>query len=448
MRRNASILFGCLTTILVLLLGCGGRKTAAPQDGAAADPVAKSATDTSTLTTSPTVGIDMDNAFFQSLGTNGRACATCHDSRTGWSITPDLIRQRFSATNGTDPIFRTNDGAVSPDADVSTAADRHEAYRMLLRYGLIRVGLPVPATADFALAAVNDPYQFASQAELSLFRRPLPSTNLRYLSTVMVDGRESPAGRTIQLALFSQANDATTGHAQGVGLTTAQQAQIVAFETSIYSAQLCAQDVVELDADGALGGPDNLSLQQFSTGINDPANAGFNPQVFQLFGAWLSQGGLRASIARGEQIFNARTFTIQGVAGLNDVIGQPQVQGTCSGCHNTPNVGNHSTASFFNIGTAELALQNQDFPAYTFRDSATGQTQKTTDPGRALITGLWADIGKFKVPGLRNLATHPPYFHNGQASDIDAVISFYDSRFNIGLSDHEQQDLEAFLLSL
>ncbi len=60
---------------------------------------------------------------------------------------------------------------------------------MLLNRGTIRVGLPIPANAQFTLSAVNDPYNFATAAQLSLFRKPLPATNLRFLSTVMWDGR-------------------------------------------------------------------------------------------------------------------------------------------------------------------------------------------------------------------------------------------------------------------
>jgi len=65
---------------------------------------------------------------------------------------------------------------------------------MVLTKGLIRVGIGVPASADFELVAVDDPYHFASAAELSLFRRPLPTTNLQFLSTVMWDGRETFGG--------------------------------------------------------------------------------------------------------------------------------------------------------------------------------------------------------------------------------------------------------------
>ena len=95
--------------------------------------------------------IDMTGPFFQSLGTNGRRCVTCHQPDEGWSVTPAGLRARFAATSGTDPIFRTNDGATSPNADVSTTAKRREAYAMLLDKGLIRVGIGIPQNAEFDL---------------------------------------------------------------------------------------------------------------------------------------------------------------------------------------------------------------------------------------------------------------------------------------------------------
>src|SRR5262245_12221020 len=60
-----------------------------------------------------TVGaIDLTNPFFQSLGTNGRSCASCHQPNDAWTVTPGRLRARFDASNGTDPVFRLNDGAV------------------------------------------------------------------------------------------------------------------------------------------------------------------------------------------------------------------------------------------------------------------------------------------------------------------------------------------------
>jgi cytochrome c peroxidase len=87
-------------------------------------------------------------------------------------------------------------------------------------------------------------------------------------------------------------------------------------------------------------------------------------------------------------------------------------------------------------------------PLYTLRNKTTGATVQTTDPGRALISGKWSDIGKFKGPVLRSLAARPPYFHNGSAETLDDVVEFYNTRFDIGLTRQEKSDLVAFLRSL
>jgi cytochrome c peroxidase len=73
---------------------------------------------------------------------------------------------------------------------------------------------------------------------------------------------------------------------------------------------------------------------------------------------------------------------------------------------------------------------------------------QTTDPGRAMISGKFADIGKFKGPVLRGLSARAPYFHNGSAQSLQDVVNFYDSRFQIGFTAQEKADLIAFLSSL
>ncbi|HEU4770907.1 MAG TPA: hypothetical protein VFS68_02010, partial [Candidatus Udaeobacter sp.] len=297
--------------------------------------------------------IDLSNEFFQNLGTNGRSCDACHRLEEGWSITPAGVQARFNNTQGTDPIFRVNDGSNSPNADVTTVDARRSAYSMLLTKGLIRVGIGILNNAEFELVGVDDPYQFASATELSLFRRPLPSTNLKFLSTVMWDGRETFADQTIHFDLSHQANGATQGHAQSSNpLTNAQQESIVNFETGLFTAQLHDDNAKTLSAAGANGGPKSLSSQNFYIGINDlfgdsMTQKPFNPVVFNIFDAWKgSKGGgtndARAAVARGQELFNTKPFRISGVSGINDepAFGSPSfVNGTCTTCHNTPNAG-------------------------------------------------------------------------------------------------------------
>jgi hypothetical protein len=414
-----------------------------------------------------------DNPFFQNLGTNDRTCFTCHQPQTGWSVSSRSVQGRFFSSFGTDPIFRLVDGATCPSDDVSSFGAKRQAYALLLSRGLIRIGLPVPAGAEFEIVAVDDPYgcntdpatglTSATSGMVSVYRRPLPSTNLGFLSTIMWDGREP--------SLFSQSVDATLGHAQAdVAPSDEQQQQIVAFETGLFTAQLFDNNAGFLDDAGANGGPTALpeQLADFFIGINDPLGqnptpAPFTSDIFDLFDAW---SGLkakddvsrsRAAVARGEVLFNTTPIEIKGVAGINDALLQESVPGFCGTCHDTPNVGNHSVKAPLDIGIADAgalsppALDISGLPVFTLGCIAgplAGRTYVVTDPGRALITGKCADIGKLKGPILRGLAARAPYFHNGSAATLMDVVNFYDQRFQLDFSEQDKSDLVAFLRSL
>jgi cytochrome c peroxidase len=138
------------------------------------------------------------------------------------------------------------------------------------------------------------------------------------------------------------------------------------------------------------------------------------------------------------------------VAGVNDALGLISVPGTCGTCHDSPNVGNHSFPAPLNIGTGDLTspLDVSYLPVITLQNKNTGAVVQTTDPGRALVTGSWSDIGKVKGPILRGIAARAPYFHNGSAQTLLDVINFYDRRFGIGFTNQEKADLVAFLSAL
>ena len=484
----------CALAMAAALGGCGPGEGLPPGEPGAVDEALLSveAPDTGGLrlfaderglaaTVSRSGPIDRSGPFFQALGTNGRSCATCHVEAEGWTITPRGLQARFERTRGTDPVFRLVDGAVSPTADVSTLDARRAAYRVLLDKGLIRVGLGLPAGAEFELVAVDDPYGHAGPAELSLFRRPLPTTNLNFLSTVMWDARETFRDATsplcvmgttrcfapLPLDLAHQANSATVAHAEAaVVLDDAQRQAIVAFATGLFTAQVYDRSAGWLDARGGLGGPVRLSEEPAYFGSNDVlagdyrTGAPFTPVAMRLYDAWApgaavaverDRGGssaARAAVARGQALFNGKPILITGVKGLNDDLGVAALPGTCTTCHDAPNAGNHSIPMPLDIGLADASRRTPDLPLYTLRRLATGETLQTTDPGRALLTGKWADVGRFKGPTLRALPTRAPYFHNGLAADLGAVVDFYNTRFGVGFTSGEKADLVAFLGTL
>lgn len=421
--------------------------------------------------------IDQSGPFFQSLGTNGRSCATCHRAADGWSLSAADAQRIFQRTQGLDPLFSPNDGTnCDHKIDTSTLQGRRAASSLMLRKGVLRIALPVPADAEFTVASVVNPYGCGDPATLSVYRRPLPATNLRFLSAVMWDGRESSVQTGTQpitnatypgdlmADLEHQALDATNGHAQAATpLTQQQQQEIASFEASLATAQAYDYKAGRLDASGATGGPEMLgtqTMQSFFPGVNDPLGSTFTPVIFGLFHAWATQGGAggdmasaqrrRASIARGEALFNSKPINITGVAGLNDTLNLVTIPGTCGTCHDTPNVGNHSLAVALNVGVSDVntSLDVSYLPVFTLQNKTTGAIKTTTDPGRALVTGLWQDVGKVKGPVLRGLAGRAPYFHNGSADTLTDVVEFYNQRFNIGFTEQEKEDLVAFLNSL
>jgi len=340
--------------------------------------------------------IDTRSTFFQSLGTNGRSCATCHVASQAFSITPPQIRERFNASHGLDPLFASVDGANCANATAPDPA----GHSLLLEYGLIRVTHLVPANAQFTLTVVHDPYGCALVADptsgqlvASVYRRPLPTTNLRFLSAVMFDGRETVQPLTtlptfaanLQTDLLHQAQSAITVHFQADRTpTTAQLTDIVDFELGLSTAQLWDRSAGRLHSGGAAGGPRNLANQIYYPGINDvlgadPTGAPFNSSAMSMFTAWLAAGyssdaesddhavafdgrsvpgpleraAARRDIAAGEVLFNTAPLTISGVRGLNDnaALGKPaSFKGNCTTCHDTPNVGDHSLPLPVDIG--------------------------------------------------------------------------------------------------
>jgi cytochrome c peroxidase len=440
--------------------------------------------------------IRTDGAFFQSLGTNGRSCASCHVSSQAFGMSADAVRDRFALSRGQDPLFAAVDGANCGNV----AQGDRRGHSLILQSGLIRIALPLPAPAEFTISVVHDPYGCALQPDpaagqtmISVYRRPLPTTNLVFLSTVMFDGRETIAPLTSSATFLAnlttdlkhQAIDATNGHAQAAHPPTdAQVADIVSFELGLFTAQWFDRSAGVLTAAGAQGGPGLLSAEVYYPGINDslggdPSGAPFDPSAITLFDAWASLGDYgdlaeaRRAIAAGEELFNSAPMRITNVRGLNDnaAIGKPEsFVGHCTSCHDTPNIGNHSLPLPLDIGTSHAVLPGMetdpaiaaglaqlgmpDLPVFLISGcpnpfaATEPESFYTSDPGKALITGKCADFNRTKGPILRGLAARAPYFHNGAAANLEQLVNFYNDRFAMGLSDGQKADLIAFLNSL
>ena len=390
--------------------------------------------------------IDRSNPFFQTLGTNGRTCETCHRLDQGTSITPARITSLFNQTGGTDPLFDNFDGTNCSGATFATTEEQLEGTTMLRQRGLIRItvndgpnpiagAINVPPDAEFRIIDYIDPFECGGGV-FSVYRRVMPVANLQFSGEfdTMWDGREP--------GLAAQANSATRGHAMSTLDISAEQAdQIASFELGLFMAQGHDTLAGDLTADGATGGAMALMSQPFWEGVNDtsgqdPTGAPFTSDVFTLFTSWRTLPGTdpqsvaRRAIANGERLFNS--------------VG-------CAQCHNTPNVGSRSVEFHFNHGMSNPNVA-RFLPVFVIEDLRAStppeaRTFSTTDMGAAWTTGKMRDRERFKVPSLRGLSARFPVFHNGACISADCVVQRY--RLLLpgvrNMTAQEMADLAAFL---
>jgi hypothetical protein len=335
--------------------------------------------------------------------------------------------------------------------------------------------------------------------QIWVHRRPLPTTNFEFLTTAAWDGQDTrqspnPALRSTVNGVLDIARGtirgrqtgatliAPDGHTYTDGELDALADQLTDFMFSLFAAQESVHGAGSLSANGATGGVLNLANQSFYFGINDVLQGDlmvesggtvvltgkpFTPVVFTEFDAWMADPNpLRASIERGQFLFNSQRLTIDGVGGLNnatpilpdgstlDLSGLSSFTGSCGTCHDAPNVGDHSTRLPINIGVSDKAPAGlgraavSDLPLFILTRNSDGAIAQTTDPGRAVISGKFAHIGQFKGPILHGMAPRAPFFHNGMAARLEDVVDFYDARFAARFTAQEKSDLVNFLKSL
>ena len=365
--------------------------------------------------------IDLTGEYFQAQGTNGRSCASCHIPEEAWSINPGTLQHLFDESDGTHPVFHRLDANNPLTANLDTVDGRLAAFSMLLSRGVFRRGGTPRANSEWELIGAEDPHGFASLTQLVHWRRAMPTINFALGSaTINWDGGNS-VGIDQHAGLTNQATRNVTGGQQGPPAPPEVIADIVAFEESLFTAQLIVPGVGRLDSDGARGGPEALSAMSKVAGR------------FDLFDAWANhENPKRAQIARGQELFN------------NTNVGGRR----CTGCHNSANNGTNINNLLFDIRTASAEARTPDLPLYTFRNKTTGETRQLTDAGRGQVTGLWNDLGRFKTPTIRALSARAPYFHNGIAATLDEVVRHYERHLGFVFTDQERADLVAFLNAL
>jgi hypothetical protein len=328
---------------------------------------------------------------------------------------------------------------------------------------------------------------------VSVFRRPRPVANIKYLLELPVGvppsdvlfyndksllPKDPETGKFVSLQLMSdgrvltlkhQAEDAALNHLQQHGALTKQQwAQIESFEKQVYAAQSQHRIAGELTGDGK---PPGLGPEALRDGA--PARLGNNPinRIFGTFEMWNRpeaaagetqearvQREFRTSVARGADVFHSRRFIIQDVGVYNDKgLGNPFKRSCGSGCHNTLLMGMDLAPGFMDLGLNNLPWANSrpDLPVFKVTcspearpSSFLGRVIYTHDPGRALVTGRCSDVGASMTQQSRALSARAPYFMNGSSMNLREMVDFYDRRFNIGYTEQEKVDLVNFMSTL
>ena len=168
---------------------------------------------------------------------------------------------------------------------------------------------------------------------------------------------------------------------------------------------------------------------QFEAAYNRPADP---------FSVTRALGAFMRTLISGESYYDQYRYQ-----GKKDALTPQQVRGmqlffsektNCSNCH------------------SGFALTDDSF-------KNNGLYLNYADAGRARVTADSADIGLFRVPGLRNVALTAPYMHDGSIKTLAEVVNHYNNggrgHFNqsplvqpLGLSEIEMQDLISFLESL
>ncbi len=367
-------------------------------------------------TTAPVTSLD--DEFFTPQGSNGRDCATCHAIENGWSITPSTVTLMFLLSDGLDPLFVNHLDTDTPTCDMSTTAARWSCTSML-RQGLFTRRVSPPAVRDYDVTAANDPFGVGTTETLWFFRRPLPTANFKS-HTVMWDGANT-VGTSLRDGLIRQARGNVTGAQQGSPAPDEVIFAIVDYEMGIGHAQTHAIGAGSLTSAGARGGPQRAIEQPLLDAR------------FDLFDAWRhSSNPERRQIYRGQELFN------------NPNAGTGRA---CRGCHNAANNGQNVSGTLFDIGTSRPELAPSK-AVYTFRKRDGSATVESTDPGLGIRSGQFVDLNKFKTPSLRGLAARPPYFHNGMAADLPAVVRHYEVALGFTFTAQQRADLVAFLTAL
>ena len=314
------------------------------------------------------------------------------------------------------------DGPSEPAADTTAAVSTMEVP--------IPVGLPpLPVPAD----------------------NPMTADKVELGKLLYFDTRLSKDG-TISCA---SCHDPTTGWAENTPTSTGIDGQVGGANapTVINSAYATSQfwdgraASLEEQALGPIANPIEMGHQ-----LDDVVNElnqiqGYKDRFQKVFGTDVTTDGIAKAIAAFERtVLSGNSpydkFEAGDETALNDTqrLGMEAFElANCSTCHAPP-----------------------VFSNFRFINAGVGSDKDTPDEGRKAVTGKDTDMGKFRVPHLRDVADTGPYFHDGSCATLEEAVALMaaggkdnsnlsammKAAGNANLSEEDQKAIVEFLKAL
>jgi cytochrome c peroxidase len=328
------------------------------------------------------------NFFTPFPGGNGRSCATCHNPRDGFSLSPATVEARWQRLQrarrfnpcADDPLFR------SIDAD-----DGKQDFTLLRTRALVKVRVPLPARVRLT----DDP-----QATHATFSRAVPPLNMLKHTAPYQQDRSAKT-------LEEQALGAVNAHMQPTVQPTKQFLETAAeFQRHIFSSPEVKELSKAIDAGSPI--PDI-----------DPPLTEFEKLGKEKFNEFCAKcHGGPAQVQNLENLIFPPFDGSTNPVSLNVVISNPPPAGFPPSVIHGPG---------FDMRTQRFTV---DLP------TGSSVILESSDPGTVLTDIRSLDtvggnqvFNRFDIPQLRGINKTAPYFHDHRAKTLEEVVRHYQSFF-------------------
>lgn len=321
----------------------------------------------------------------QAIVSNGRSCFTCHRPDDGLGLPVPPLSNTIPFT---DPVFTGVDADAQGDPDGLSNIDDHA----LFKYRPNRFNPTRPQ---------SDPYR-----KVFFWRKSPRLINVAFSHGFLNDGRGRNTFETARGAIFAHTQQGDER-----------------FDDLFDPADLRDMEafMFEQVSDPVLNALRDPQDPMHNTLVNNP----FATVDIQTFPQWL-----------GSQVFKSKCMNCHSTPNVFNSLANTNPVGSRN-TDTDPAFGPGQAGEFFNIGVSEKNTHNLRFTEWTGSGYAPivlpmaapngdiVQHTVTFDIGLAATTARTADIGKFKVPQLRDLADNAPYFHDNSALTIEEALDHH-----------------------